>query len=85
MATGAGLTDALGYSSDGPDPPLWAALAVGGPLTLFAMAPAMLAISWGRRARRDRRSRAATTAVVIGALVTAYWLLTSIAGVAQRL
>lgn len=85
MVAGEGLIDAFGYPSDGPDPPLWLALLVGGPITLLAMAPAVLAVVHGRRARRQGGGRAATTAIAIGIVVTAYWVLAFIAGVVQRL
>ncbi len=83
MVVGEGLIDALGYSSD--DPPLWLALLIGGPVTLLAMAPAALAVVYGRRARRAGSGRAATAAIVIGVVVTTYWGLTFVAGVAQQL
>jgi hypothetical protein len=85
MVAGEGLIDALGYPSDGPDPPLWLALLVGGPITLLAMAPAVLAVVYGRRALRYGGGRAATTAIAIGIAATAYWVLTFVAGIAQRL
>lgn len=83
MVVGEGLIDALGYSS--ADPPLWLALLVGGPVTLLAMAPAALAVVYGRRARRAGSGRAASTTIVIVVVVAAYWGLTFAAGVAQRL
>ena len=85
MVAGEGLIDALGYPTDGADPPLWLALLVGAPITLLAMTPAVLAIIHGRRARRRGGGRAATTATAIGILVTAYWVVTFAAGVAQNL
>jgi len=85
MFAGEGLIDALGYPSGGPDPPLWAALLVGGPMTLLAMAPAVLAVVYGRRARRESRSRAALAATVTGAVAAAYWVVTFVLGVLQRL
>lgn len=85
MVAGEALIDALGYPAEGPEPPVWLALVVGGPVTLLAMSPAVLAVVFGRRAGRHGGGRAATTATAIGSLVTAYWALTFAGSVAQRL
>ncbi|MBI5948155.1 MAG: hypothetical protein HY875_08460 [Chloroflexi bacterium] len=83
MVVGEGLIDALGYPSGEKDPPFWAALAVGGPLAALAMAPAVLAFVYGRRARREGGGRPARVATIIGGAVTAYWVVTSTAGLIQ--
>jgi hypothetical protein len=85
MVAGEGLIDALGYPGDGPDAPLWLALLVATPITLLAMIPAVVAYVYGHRARRAGAGRAATAAMAIGILVIAYWTVTFIAGVIQRL
>ena len=85
MVAGEGLNDALGFPSGEQDPPLWAALLVGLPMTLLATAPAALAIVFGRRASRGDGGRAAAVAAGIGIAVAAYWVLTFAAGIVQRL
>ncbi|MGD9935774.1 MAG: hypothetical protein AB7T37_18915 [Dehalococcoidia bacterium] len=83
MVAGEGLIDALGYPSGGDkDPPLWAKLVVGGPFTLLMIAPALAAFVCGRRARASGAGRPAFVAMLIGAIVAAYIVLTFIAGVA---
>lgn len=85
MFVGEGLIDLLGYPSGGPDAPLWAVALVGGPTTLLAMTPAILAVVYGRRARREVRRRAAAAPAVIGGVACAYWVATFVLGFAQVL
>jgi hypothetical protein len=84
MVAGEGLIDALGYPSGGPDPPLWAALLVGIPMTLVGMTPAVLAFIYGRQAGRERSSRSARAATIVGAVVATYWVVTFVLGLLQR-
>lgn len=83
MVVGEGLIAALGYTSEEEGVPLAVAILVGGPVTLLAMAPAVATIVTSRRARR-LGVRKATWTLVAGCIVVAYWVLTFIAGIAQR-
>ena len=85
MVAGEGLMSAMGYSGD-DEPPLWLTLAVGGPLTLAAMVPGILAFMYGRQARLAGAGRRETAALMaIGGLGTVYWTFTFAASVVQRL
>jgi Ni/Fe-hydrogenase subunit HybB-like protein len=84
MVVGEGLITALGYESGAEQPvPFLVALLVGVPVTLGAMAPAALAVLFGRRARREGHGLA-VVAVAIGAATLAFWIVTTLAAVVQR-
>jgi hypothetical protein len=85
MLAGEGLVGALGYPSGGEvEAPMWVALMVGLPLTLLGAAPGVAAVVSGRRARRAGE-RSGVVPAVVGAVVVLFWLVTSVAGIGQRL
>lgn len=83
MVVGEGLVSALGYRGV-DEPPWWVVGVVGGSMTLMILAPALAALVYGRRARREGYGPGLVTER-IGIVMAVYVVLTSLAGVVRRL
>ena len=79
---GSGLLALLGYGDNAEAVPLWAKLAVGGPMTALVIVPAAAAAMLGRRARQAGGGRAATVAMVLGGVAAAYLAVVFVLGLA---
>jgi len=79
---GSGLLALLGYGDNAEAVPLWAKLAVGGPMTALVIVPAAAAAMLGWRARRAGGGRAATVAMVLGGVAAGYLALVFFASLA---